>query len=76
MMYKYIAQAIWQFDLEDHYPFARLPDWAVHYIARYLDDEPTEKYDQQYICDFISMAECEWSIRRLERNQKRVMIKN
>lgn len=72
MMYKYIAQAVWQYDLEDPYPFARLPDWAVHYIARFLDDEPTEQYSQEFICDFIDVAEREWFHRQDKRKRQRI----
>lgn len=73
-MYWHIASAIHQMGSLSPYPLLQLPDWAVHYIMRYLEEERLEDDPYGDVTDaLIHHANIEWGFRKKARNKKRVL---
>lgn len=73
-MFFYVALVLWQYGKNDPWPLIRLPDWAVHYMARYFYADETTG-DPELIEHISSLAQEEWELRHNERKAKR-LIKN
>lgn len=71
-MFYYIAVVLWQYNRNHPYPLYNLPDWAVHYMARYMYLEEGDDMDYAPIVDILTdEAEQEWNGRKGFRNYER-----
>jgi hypothetical protein len=71
MMFYYISVALWQHRSNHSYPLISLPDWAVHYMFRYMYIEEGE--DSDIVNELTSLAELEWQHRIVDRKIKRTI---
>lgn len=63
----YIIRVLWEYIHDEAYPLSSLPDWAVHYMARYLYDDELGGWDEQLLDNIVSLSQAEWEIRHKDR---------
>jgi hypothetical protein len=71
MLFVYIARVVWQYNNGHNYPLISLPDWAVHYMARYLYDDNRGGCDEMFLEDIITLSQEEWELRHRKRKESR-----